>query len=215
MFDARSLLLYLCADPSLCAGRPIDEAVEAALRGGATAVQLRCKGIPAKDFYEAALILRALARRFGAAMVVNDRADIAAAVGADGLHIGQADIPLEAARRVVGAGVFIGVSARTPEAAVAARDGGADYLGCGPVFPTSSKEGLADAVIGVEGLREIRRAVDIPVVGIGGIGPSNAAEAIGAGASGVAVISSVLSRPDIEAAAAELRRRVEQAIRGL
>ena len=212
VLDRNALLLYLCADPSFCAGRTMIEVVKAAIRGGVSMVQLREKNVSSRQFYEEALRARDLTKCLGVPLVINDRADIAAAVGADGLHIGQSDIPLKAARRVVGRGMFIGVSARTVEAAVEAAKGGADYLGSGPVFRTDSKAGLGGA-IGAERLREISSAVDIPVIVIGGIGPDNASEALRAGASGVAVISSILSRPDAEAAARELRRSLEDASR--
>jgi thiamine-phosphate diphosphorylase len=136
--------------------------------------------------------------------VVNDRADIAAAIGADGLHIGQSDLPLEAARRVLGSAAFIGVSAGTVAEAREAAAAGADYIGAGPVFPTASKPDAGDAT-GIAVLRAICAAVPIPVVAIGGITPLNAPQVLQAGAVGVAVISAILSQPNINAAAAAFR----------
>jgi thiamine-phosphate pyrophosphorylase len=198
------LLLYLCADRSLAMGRPLTAAVEAAIAGGVTMVQIRENDASGRDFYEAALALRTLTRARGIPFVVNDRADIALAVDADGLHIGQSDMPLRAARRIVGDRMFIGVSARTAEAARAAQADGADYLGTGPVFPTGSKTDVKTP-IGPAGLRAVRAAVHIPVIGIGGIGLGNAAEVMETGAAGIAVISAILSQPDIETAARLLR----------
>jgi len=203
------LLLYLCTDRLLSLGRPIAGAVEAALAGGVTMVQVREKDASSREFYEIALEIQKIARRYHAPLVINDRLDVALAVGANGLHIGQSDLPLEAARRIAGGKLFIGVSAATPEEAMEAERGGADYLGAGPVFPTGSKAD-AGAAIGLDGVRAIRAAVKIPVVGIGGIGPGNAAALMAAGADGAAVISAILSQNDIRAAAAGLRAALEE-----
>jgi thiamine-phosphate pyrophosphorylase len=205
--DVRDLPLYLCADRTLTMGRPLTEAVEAAIDGGVTMVQLREKNVSGREFYELALEMRALTKRRRVPLVINDRLDIALAVGAEGLHIGQSDLPLAAARRVAGKGMFIGISAGSVEEAAAAERDGADYLGAGAVFPTGSKTDAGDA-IGLETLAAICRAVKIPVVGIGGIGPENAGAVMRAGAAGIAVISALISQPDIKAAAEDLRRRL-------
>ncbi|MDR3170299.1 MAG: thiamine phosphate synthase, partial [Treponema sp.] len=146
--------------------------------------------------------------RYGVPLVINDRIDIALAVNADGVHLGQSDMPLGAARKLVGNSMFIGVSAGTLEQALAAQTDGADYLGVGPVYPTTSKADVPDA-LGTERLRVIREAVHIPVIGIGGIGPHNIREVMQTGVAGVAVISAILSQPDIKAAAQELRNNLE------
>jgi thiamine-phosphate pyrophosphorylase len=138
-------------------------------------------------------------------LIINDRLDIALASGAEGLHIGQSDLPLKEARRIGGAGLIIGVSASTPEKALEAERDGADYIGAGAVFPTGSKADVS-TIIGIEGLMSICSAVKIPVVGIGGIGQGNAKDIMAAGAAGAAVISAILSQPDIREAAAALRR---------
>jgi thiamine-phosphate pyrophosphorylase len=202
--NERDLLLYLCTDRALSLGRPVLEAVEAAIAGGVSMVQVREKAGSSRAFYQMALELRALTKRLGTPLVVNDRLDIALAVGADGVHLGQSDLPLSAARKLAGAALFIGVSAGTEEEAEAAQRAGADYLGVGPVYPTGSKAD-ARAVLGTERLRSVKNAVRIPVIGIGGISPANAAEVMKTGVAGVAVISAILSRPDIEAAAREMR----------
>lgn len=203
MLNPKDLRLYLCTDRLLALGRPIAEALEEAVAGGVTMVQIREKDASTREFYEVALQIKEIVARHRIPLVVNDRADIALAIGADGLHLGQSDMPLAAARRLVGPGMFIGISASTPALALEAQRGGADYLGVGAVFPTDSKSDVG--VIGLAGLREVCAAVDIPVVAIGGIGPQNAAEAMGAGADGVAVISAIFSQVDIRAATRALR----------
>jgi thiamine-phosphate pyrophosphorylase len=198
-----ALLLYLCTDRLLSLGRPITEALEAAIAGGVTMVQLREKNASTREFYEIALSVQKITRKHGIPLVVNDRLDIALAIGAEGLHIGQSDMPLQIARRIAGEKMFIGVSAHTVEQARLAEQEGADYLGVGAVWATGSK---ADAAaIGLERLREIRAAVKIPAVAIGGIGPANVQEVMAAGVEGVAVISAILSQPDIGEAAKNLR----------
>ena len=209
MLNPGDLTLYLCTDRALALGRSLLEAVEAAIDGGVTMVQLREKDASSREFYELARAVRRLTCARRVPLVINDRLDIALAAGAEGLHIGQSDLPLEAARRIAGGRVFIGVSAGSVEAALAAEAGGADYLGVGAVFPTGSKADAGDA-IGLENLAAICRAVRIPVAAIGGIGPANAGAVMHSGAAGIAVISAILSQPDITAAAAELRRRVER-----
>jgi thiamine-phosphate pyrophosphorylase len=204
MLNTRDLLLYLCTDRILSKGRPIAEAVEAAIAGGVTMVQIREKEAETRDFYELALAVQAVTRRHKIPLVVNDRVDIALAIGADGLHLGQTDMPLAVARRLVGTGMFIGVSAGTAAEAAAAEKEGADYLGVGAVYPTGSKADAGDA-IGLGRVREIRAAVKLPFVAIGGIGAANAAQVLAAGADGVAVISAILSQPDIRAAAEKLK----------
>jgi thiamine-phosphate pyrophosphorylase len=208
MLDSRDLLLYLCTDRAPALGRPIADAVEAAIAGGVTMVQLREKEVSAGEFYRIALEVRAITRRHHVPLVINDRLDIALAVDAEGLHIGMSDLPLSAARRVAGERLFIGFSASTVDDALRAQDEGADYLGVGAVYPTGSKAD-AGAAVGIGRLEGIRGAVRIPVVGIGGINRGNAADVMKAGAAGIAVISGILSQPDIGGAARDLRRILE------
>ena len=205
MLDPRRLRLYLCTDRILALGRSIEEAVEAAIAGGVTMVQLREKDASSREFYRLACAVRRITEARRVPLVINDRLDIALAAGAEGLHIGQSDLPVDAARKIAGNRLFIGVSARTLEQALSAQAGGADYLGVGAVFPTGSKADAGEA-IGLAGLAEICSAVDIPVAGIGGIGPQNAGAVMKTGAAGIAVISAILSQRDIKAAAEQLRR---------
>jgi thiamine-phosphate pyrophosphorylase len=168
-------------------------------------VQLREKEAPGREFYKIALEVRTLTRRYGIPLVIDDRLDIALAAGAEGLHIGQSDLPLPAARRLAGKDMFIGVSVSTVKEALEAERNGADYLGGGAVYPTGSKAGVGEA-IGPGRFGEICAAVKIPVAGIGGINTENAGAVIKAGAAGIAVISAILSQPDIGEAARNLRR---------
>jgi thiamine-phosphate pyrophosphorylase len=206
----QALGLYLCTDRLLSLGRPLTEAVDAAVAGGVTMVQLREKEASGREFYEIARELRELTLRLGVPLVINDRVDIALAVNADGIHIGHRDLPPKVARRLVGRRMFIGVSAGSVEEALAAERDGADYLGAGAVYPTGSKADAGEA-IGLRGLAEICAAVSIPVAAIGGLFAGNAGEAREAGVAGIAVISAILSQPDMEKAARRLREVLDQA----
>ncbi|MHB9292807.1 thiamine-phosphate pyrophosphorylase [Hollandina sp. SP2] len=211
MLAAQDLLLYLCTDQVQSLGRPITEAVEAAIAGGVTMVQFREKEVSTKEFHRIALEVQAVTRRHHVPLVINDRLAIALAVGAEGLHIGQSDLPLTVARRLAGTALFIGVSVSTMEEARRAQDQGADYLGVGAVYPTGSKVDAGEA-IGLNRLEEICAAVNIPVVGIGGINAANAAEVMKTGVAGIAVISGILSQPHIQDAARDLRMIVNKAL---
>lgn len=207
---ARRLSLIVITDPDCGAGRSILDVARAALRAGVPSIQLRGKSQPAREQVDLARALLALTRPAGALLWVNDRLDVALAAGADGVHLGQDDVPLDAARRIVPANFRIGISAETPELARAAKRGGADYVGTGPVYATGSKADAGDA-IGRERIIAVARAVRIPVVAIGGITASNTADVIRAGASGIAVISAVMRAADPEAAARALLRAVSEA----
>jgi thiamine-phosphate pyrophosphorylase len=206
MFDGS---LYLVTDRRMIGGRPLAEVVEAAVRGGVTCVQLREKTCGTREFMEQADILLPVLRRRNVPLIINDRIDVALAVGADGVHLGQKDMPLAYARRIFGSDRIIGVSAESLEDALAAEEGGADYLGVSPIFATPTKTDTAPA-LGMEGLRRIRAAVKLPLVGIGGLNRDNAAEVIRNGADGVAVVSAIMAAADPETAAralaAEIRR---------
>jgi thiamine-phosphate pyrophosphorylase len=211
VFNKKFLTLYLCTDRALAMGRPLAPLVAAAVAGGVTMVQLREKDLNARDFLEAARSMRALTKRLGVPLVINDRVDIALAVGADGVHLGGGDLPVEAARALAGGRLFIGATARSAAAARAAKEAGADYLGIGAMFATRTK---ADTVmIGPAALRAIKEAADLPAVGIGGVNAQNAASVIAAGADGVAVVSAILSQDDAEAAARAIRESVARSIR--
>lgn len=201
--------VYVITDTALAGGRPLSEVVQRALEGGARLIQLREKTLPTRHLIELGEELKRIARRFGARFIVNDRVDVALAVDADGVHVGQEDMPPRIARRLLGPGKILGVSVANVEEALRAGEEGADYLGAGAVFPTATK-GEAE-VIGLEGLRAICAAVDLPVVAIGGIDRERAAEAVKAGAAGVAVVSAVMAAPDPAAAARELLAAVEAA----
>ncbi|WP_077616735.1 thiamine phosphate synthase [Caenibacillus caldisaponilyticus] len=195
--------LYLITEPYREEARDqYFQKLRRALSAGVTVLQLREKSLPSRRLYELARELKALAAEFGVPFIVNDRLDIALAVDADGLHVGQDDLPTSVARRLLGPDKILGVSAATiAEAADAVRDG-ADYLGVGSVFPTRSK-GDAE-VIGLDRLTEIKSAVPVPVVAIGGITQENAGSVLERGADGLAVISAVLSASDPAEAAAAL-----------
>lgn len=193
-------------------GRSHEEVARAALDGGATILQLRDKRATGRELVEWARRLCGLARSRGVPVVVNDRVDVALAAEAAGAHVGEEDLPVADARRLLGPGRIVGASAGTVEEALQAQQQGADYLGVGPVFPTATKPDAGEA-IGPEGLRRIVQAVRIPVVAIGGITVDNAAEAIRAGAAGVAVISAVASAEDMVEATRRLREAVDAALR--
>ncbi len=176
--------------------------MQKALHAGIRLFQYRNKQGSRRAISETALSLARTARTAGAIFIVNDHADIAGAVGAHGVHLGQDDLPIEVARRVIGPEGIIGISTHSLEQARAAAAGGADYIGFGPVFPTATKE--AGPVQGLEMLRKVRSEISLPIVAIGGVNADNAADVISAGADGLAVIGAVLDAPDVEAAAKSL-----------
>ncbi len=178
-----------------------------ALAAGVRFFQYRNKSGTRREIYETSLQLVLLARGAGALLIVNDHADIALAVDADGVHLGQVDLPIGHARDLLGSGKLIGISTHSPEQAKVAESGGADYIGFGPLFWTSTKD--AGPVQGIEKIPVIKRTVSVPVFAIGGITLANVDKVICAGADGVAVISAVLSAPDRKAAAAELIRKIQ------
>ena len=181
----------------------LEQAVEAAVKGGCTVVQLREKNCTSREFYELALSVKNITDYYGVPLIINDRLDIAAAVNADGVHLGQKDLPANIARAVLGESKIIGVSANNLEAALKAENDGADYLGVGAVFATGTKKDTKP--VSTESLKEICSLVKIPVVAIGGIKRDNITLLNGTGISGVAVISSVIGKPDISSAARELK----------
>ncbi len=202
--------LYVILDSRAARGRPLLDVARAAVRGGATVLQLRDKDLTTRELLRPALELRAWAREAHVPFIVNDRVDVALAADADGVHLGPDDLPPDVARRILGPDRVIGVSAGTVEEAREAERAGADYVGVGSVFATASKADAGEP-IGVAGFGEVARAVRIPAVAIGGIGCANAGQPIAAGAAGVAVISAVVGAPDVERAAREMRRQIEQA----
>lgn len=195
--------LYLCTDRKLMSTNTLEEAVEQAILGGCSLIQLREKQSSSRELFEMAKRIKAITDRYRVPLIINDRIDIALAVDAAGVHLGQEDIPAKEARRIMGEEKVIGVSARTVELARKAVEDGADYLGVGAMFATNTKGNAK--VIGKEKLKEIRAAVSIPIVAIGGINHSNAAQLVDTGINGLAVVSSVIGASDIQAAARKMR----------
>lgn len=200
--------LYLIAGAGDTAGRPLLNAVRAAAAGGATVFQLREKDAPAGEFMARAREMRGLTRELGMLFIVNDRLDIALAAEADGVHLGQDDLPLAAARAIAGTGLIIGLSTHSLEQAVAAEKEGADYIGVGPVFPTSTKPDYRP--VGLDLVRRVAEQVRIPFVAIGGINRQNTPDVLTAGARCLAVVRAVFGAPDINAATADLMAQIRR-----
>lgn len=195
--------LYLVTDRRLAAGRSLPALVEAAVAGGVTVVQLREKSCSTREFVALAREIQALLRGTGVPLIINDRVDVALAAGADGLHLGQKDMAIADARRLVGSRMIIGISVESLDDAIRAEGEGADYLGISPVFATATKIDTAPP-LGLDGVRAIRAAVGLPLVGIGGIDAGNVASLIEAGADGGAVVSAIVAAPDPRQAASLL-----------
>ena len=191
-------------------GRGHEEVARAALAGGCRAVQMRDKELSDREFARVAAGLKELCRRSSALFFVNDRVDVAAAVGSDGVHLGVEDVDVESARRLMPTGAIIGFSPEGLDEARAAVAAGADYLGVGPVFATPTK-GDAGVPMGLEGLAPYVKAHVAPVIGVGGINAENAASVLEAGASGVAVVSAVTRAGDVQAATRALVSMLEGA----
>lgn len=187
--------IYLVTDDACLQGRALIDCVREALEGGVTLVQYRAKTASSAEMYAEALQLKALCDSFNVPLIINDRLDIAMAVGAAGVHLGQDDLPCAAARKLLGEDYIIGVSAHNPAEAKAALQSGADYLGCGAVFGTATKADVKK--LGTDGLAAICKAKGLPVVGIGGVTADNYREVRAAGADGAAIVSGILAQPDI------------------
>ena len=185
------LKVYLVTDNNLLNGRDFFEVVERSLEGGVTMVQLREKNVTSREFYEKALLLKKITDKYKVPLIINDRVDIAMAIGADGVHVGQKDIHAFAVRKMVGEKMIIGVTANTVDLAMDAEKDGADYIGAGAVFKTSTK--LDAKTLSKEDLKAITDSVKIPVVAIGGISNENIESLHGCGISGVAVSSGIMS----------------------
>ena len=208
--DKKDLLLYAVTDRHWLNGRTLYSQVEEALKGGATFIQLREKELDEEHFLEEAKEIKELCRRYQVPFVINDNVEIALAVDADGVHVGQSDMEAGDVRAKLGPDKMIGVSAQTVEQAVMAEQNGADYLGVGAVFPTGWK---ADALeVSHDTLIAICKAVKIPVIAIGGISKENILELSGSGVCGIAVISAIFAKDDIEEAARELRGLTEKMV---
>ena len=195
--------IYLVTDRQLMTTQTVEASVEQAILGGCSLVQLREKELGSRAFYETALRVKAVTDQHNVPLLINDRMDIALAVGAAGLHVGQEDLPVAVARKVMGENAILGVSASTVEEALAAQADGADYLGVGAMFATSTK---TDAdVVSMETLKRICAAIDLPIVVIGGINERTIAHFAGTDVDGMAVVSAIVGQPDITAATRHLK----------
>ena len=203
--------LYLVTDRALCGQRPLEDVVSMALQGGAACIQLRDKEASTRFFVEEAQSVKAIMAPFRASLIINDRVDVALAVGADGVHIGQGDMPYAIARRLMGPRAIIGLSVETWEDVEKAQALDVGYLGISPVFETPTKTDTKGNW-GLEGLTRIRAATGLPLVAIGGLNASNAADAIRAGADSIAVVSAICSAHDPFRAALELHKIIQSAL---
>ncbi len=200
------LSLYVITDEKIGLGRSHTFLAEEALKGGATVIQLRDKEKSGRELYKIGVKLREITKKYGALFIVNDRLDIALAVGADGVHLGMNDLPISVARRIAGNNFIIGASVSSPEEAVLAEKEGADYISAQSIFETSSKEDVK--VIGLEGLKAIVKVSSLPVIAIGGINRDNVRDVMKTGVKGIAVISAVVSKEDVRSATEELKRLI-------
>ncbi|MBP6162266.1 MAG: thiamine phosphate synthase [Clostridia bacterium] len=194
--DKKTMLLYAVTDRAWVGEQSLYEQVESALKGGANCIQLREKELNDEDFLAEALEIAALCKQYGVPFIINDHVDIAIQSKADGIHVGQEDMPVAQVREKVGNDMIIGVSVSSPEEALEAVKNGANYLGVGAVFSTSTK--LDVNILSKETLREICAAVDVPVVAIGGISKANISQLSGTGVDGVALVSAIFSAENIE-----------------
>ena len=199
--------LYLIADTEFAAGKDLLPLLREAVLGGVTVVQLRAKDLGTRDFLDLASRINGQLGKSGVPFLINDRMDIALACAADGIHLGQDDMPPDRARKLLGRSKIIGVSVNTLKEAREAERLGADYVGLGPIYATTTKD-TDLPVLGLEGIRRIRRKIGIPIIAIGGINANNAADVMKAGAAGIAVVSAILGAPYIRKAAAELKKKV-------
>lgn len=202
--------VYLVTDSALCGIRGVPETARLAVAGGATVVQIRDKHASAPEFIALARATQAAIAGTGAKLIINDRLEVARAVGADGIHIGQSDMPYLDARRIMGPNAIIGLSVETMDHVAQAEEWGVDYMGISPIFDTPTKTDTAPAW-GLDGLARARSATSCPLVGIGGINPENTADVIRAGADGVAVVSAICAAKDPEAAARNLLAQIDAA----
>lgn len=200
----RDYSLYLVTDRSLMTTDTLSEAVEQAILGGCTMVQLREKNISSLDFFKLATEIKAVTDNFGVPLIINDRIDIALAVHAAGVHIGQSDIPAAIVREIIGDDMLMGVSASSVSEAIQAQKDGADYLGVGAMFPTGTKTNAT--IVSIKELQNIRQSVALPIVAIGGINKENAGLFHDMGIDGLAVVSAIIAQPNIRQAASELKR---------
>lgn len=209
--ERKTMRLYAVTDRAWLNGRKLEDDVEKAIRGGATFIQIREKDLDNAAFLAQAKAVKAVTDRYGVPYVVDDNVEVAKTIDADGVHVGQSDMETGAVREKLGPDKIIGVSVQTVEQALLAEKRGADYLGVGAVFPTSTKEDASE--VSFEMLREICDKVSIPVVAIGGINRENVTQLAGSGIDGIAVVSAVFAAEDIEKATAELAEKVRQTVK--
>ena len=209
-FDKNSLLMYAITDRRWLNGKSLEEAVEEALQGGATFIQLREKDLEGEHVEEEARSIQKLCRKYNVPFILDDNVELAKKIDADGVHVGQSDMEADRVREILGKDKIVGVSAGTVEEALQAEKEGADYLGVGAVFPTGSKDD-ADPV-SHETLKAICDAVSIPVIAIGGITSENVVKLKGTGIAGVAVISAIFAQKDIRQATSYLKEQTEKAV---
>ncbi|BCJ85776.1 thiamine phosphate synthase [Effusibacillus dendaii] len=204
--------LYLITGTDFLKNRSLLDTVAAAIEGGADCVQLREKNASSRQLLQMAIDLRKLTAKYNVPLIVNDRVDIALAADADGVHLGQDDLPIDIARKMLGPNKIIGISTHNVEEAIEAERAGASYIGVGPFKPTSTKTDT-QPVVGLAGIRQIRQAVSLPIVAIGGIQQPDVSDIIQSGANGVAVISAIMAADDVLAAASGIRAAVDR-VRG-
>lgn len=209
-FNRDSLLLYAVTDRAWTGRQTLYEQVEEALKGGVTLLQLREKGLDEESFIKEAVEIRMLCHRYNVPLIINDNVMVAQKSGADGVHVGIGDMPVDAIRRITGKDFIIGATAKTVEQAQKAERCGADYLGVGAVFPSPTKKNAIR--ITNEQLRQICSSVEIPAVAIGGISLDNVSRIAGGGMSGIAVVSAIFAADDIKSAAGKLRKEAEKVI---
>lgn len=193
--------IYLCTDRDLMSTETINECVSLALKGGATVIQLREKNCSSREFLKLANEIKVLCKPYSVPLIINDRVDIALAVQAEGIHIGQDDIDAKTVRKLVGKDMIMGVSATNLAEAIKAEQDGADYIGVGAMFPTDTKKDAKH--VSMEELCKIRESVNIPIVIIGGINLQTAPQFLDKGIDGLAIVSAIISKPDIEKATRE------------
>lgn len=195
--------LYLVSDRDVLKGRDFIYSLEEAIQGGVTVIQLREKNSSSLEFYTLALMVKDLTTKYNIPLIINDRLDIALAIDADGLHIGQSDLPAKIVRQILGKDKILGVSTATLEEAHKSIEDGADYIGVGALFPTDTKSDTRS--VSLDQLRFIKENVNVPVVGIGGINENNIKSVFDTGLDGVAIVSAILGKPNIKAAASSLK----------
>lgn len=205
--------LYLVTDRPLCGGRDLLDVVKKAVRGGVSVVQLREKNASTREFLEIGSRIKSFLDRQAVPLIINDRLDIALALEASGVHLGNSDMPFHQARRILGPDRIIGLSAESIEDAVRADRLGADYIGISPIFTTPTKPEL-DTGLGIDGLRRIRKATFRPLVAIGGMNAANSRRVVEAGADGIAVVSAICSAADPEKAAKDILREIRKGRKG-